>query len=110
MSFIKLQEGYPVFYSPTEVRKENMVQVAPGCNKIGILEIYESLTSVVKVSAACYHAVKEILDCHEPDNGLVASMYELVTLEFMLAELKAVKSEQNGAQIVCSRDLDVIED
>lgn len=99
-----------MFYSPTEVRKENMIQVAPGCNKIGILEIYESLTSVVKVSAACYHAVREILDCHEPDNGLVASMYELVTLEFMLAELRAVKSEQNGSQIVCSRDLDVIED
>jgi len=50
------------------------------------------------------------LDCHEPDNGLVASMYELVTLEFMLAELRAVKSEYHGCQIVSSKDLDVIED
>lgn len=86
------------------------MHTVPGSNKIGILEIFESLSSVVKVAAACHHGVREILDCHEPDNGLVASMYELVTLEFMLAELRAVKAESNGSQVVSSKDLDIIED
>lgn len=38
--------------------------MAPGSNFVGILEIFESLTSVVKVTAACHHAVREILDVH----------------------------------------------
>jgi hypothetical protein len=37
-------------------------------------------------------------------------MYELVTMEFMLAELRAVKTEQRGELVVSSRDLDIIED
>jgi hypothetical protein len=32
-----------------------------------------------------------------PDNSLVSSMYDLVTIEFMLAELRAVKNELFGA-------------
>ena len=84
--------------------------MTPTSNKIGILEIYESLSQVVKVAATCHHSVREILDCHQPDNGLVASMYELVTLEFILAEFRAVKSESKGDLVVSSKDLDVIDD
>jgi hypothetical protein len=37
-------------------------------------------------------------------------MYELVTLEFILAEFRAVKAETKGDLVVSSKDLDVIED
>jgi len=50
----------------------------------------------VKVCAASHHAVREILDCHQPDNGLVASMYEVITMEYMMSELKAIKAERRG--------------
>ena len=65
-------------------------------NPCAILEIFESLGQAVKVCAAQHHAVREILDAHQPDNGLLASMYELVTIEFMLSELRAIKSENRG--------------
>ena len=37
-------------------------------------------------------------------------MYELITTEFMIAELRAVKTELTGDLIVSSRDIDVITD
>lgn len=84
--------------------------MTPTSNKIGILEIFESLGSVVKVAAASYHAVREIIDCHQPDNGLVCAMYELITTEFMLAELRAVRTELAGDLVVSSKDIDLITD
>ena len=67
-----------------------------GANPCAILEVFESLGQAVKVCAASHHAVREILDCHQPDNGLVASMYEVITMEYMMSELKAIKAERRG--------------
>jgi hypothetical protein len=44
VSFIKLQEGYPIFFSETEMSKDNKVNLVPGSNLIGMLEMYESLS------------------------------------------------------------------
>jgi len=84
--------------------------ITPGSNPVGILEIFESLAFITKVTAAGYHATLEIHEAHQPDNGLVSAMYDLVTIEFLLAELRAVKAELRGNQVMQSRDLDVIED
>lgn len=70
--------------------------LVPGSNSIGMLDIYESLGQIVKVGASIHHAVDELREVHQPDNGLVSSMQNLITLEFMLAELRAVKAELRG--------------
>ena len=110
MSFVKLQEGYPSFFNKTEVSHKHAVQLTPGSDKVGILEIFESLSQVTKVAAAINNAFTEIDSAHNPDNGLVAATYDLVTAEFLLAELRAVKAECRGDRIVSSRDQDLIED
>jgi hypothetical protein len=47
--------------------------------------------------AACtYHAIAELNEVHKPDNGLTASSMDLVTLEFLLAEMRAVQIEHGG--------------
>ena len=74
------------------------------------MEIFESLSQVTKVAAVINNAFTEIQDAHNPDNGLVASTYDLVTAEFLLAELRAVKAECRGDRIVSSRDQAQIED
>jgi hypothetical protein len=43
ISFIKLQEGYPIFLSETEYSKHNKMTLVPGGKQIGILEMFESL-------------------------------------------------------------------
>ena len=109
-SFIKLQEGYPLFFSETEYSKHNKVTLVPDGHEIGILEVFDSLSQVVRVAAASHHACREVAEVHKPDNGLISALYELVTTEFLLAELRAVRSESRGDQIVASRDMDLIED
>lgn len=52
VSFIKLQEGYPVFVDPKSTKKQNKVRVTTEGKEIGILDFYESLQSVTKVVAA----------------------------------------------------------
>ena len=110
VSFIKLQEGYPIFFTDTEISKNNKVTLVPGTSSIGMLEIYESLGSVTKIGACIHHAVEELYEVHQPDNGLLSSMQNLVTVEFLLAELRAVKAELQGDEGMQSRDLEVIED
>ena len=44
VSFIKLQEGYPVFLTETEISKVNKIQLVPKGSEIGLLEMYESLS------------------------------------------------------------------
>lgn len=64
VSFIKLQEGYPVFFTDTEISKNNKVQVVPNGTTIGMLEIFESLSQAVKIQAAVYHSVSELHSVH----------------------------------------------
>ena len=103
-SFTKLHEGYPVFYTNTENKHESSVLVTPNALSCHILELFESLGQGVKVASTIYHAVRELLDCHQPDNGLVASLYELVMVEFLLAEMHAVQAEERGDLLVSSPD------
>jgi hypothetical protein len=110
VSFIKLQEGYPVFFQETEDQKHTKVRIVPGANEINLLEIYESLSQVTMLAASTHHAISELNEVHKPDNGLTSSSMDLVTLEFLLAEMRAVCIEQGGDQLMQPRDLDQIED
>jgi len=48
------------------------------------------------LAASTYHAIAELNDVHKPDNGLTSSSLDLVTLEFLLAEMRAVCIEHGG--------------
>lgn len=82
----------------------------PGASEINLLEIYESLSQVTMVAASAHHATSELNDVHRPENGLVSSSVDLVTMEFLLAELRAINIESRGDQLMQPRDLDQIED
>jgi hypothetical protein len=99
-SFIKLQEGYPIFYPENEVIRQNKMMVHPGASETGILDIFESLSQVVKLVAISHHAVQELQDTHQPDNGLISSLNDLIAIEFIDAELQAVSAEDRGNQLV----------
>lgn len=80
-SFTKLQEGYPVFFTHTsEQKQQNIVSLVPGGRRIGILDLYESLSSVIEVAACCFHAQSELYQTHRPENGQMSSTMDLMTL------------------------------
>jgi hypothetical protein len=56
----------------------------PDGASIGILQLYESLSQVIRVAAASHHTLKELKDTHQPDNGLVSAMQDLVATELLL--------------------------
>ena len=48
---------------------------------------------------------------HKPDNGFMSSAIDVVTLQFLHAELKAVRAEEyDGDRVNSARDLDLIAD
>ena len=58
------------------------------------------------IAASTHHAIAELNEVHRPDNGLTSSSIDLVTLEFLLAEMRAVNIENGGDQLMQPRDLD----
>jgi hypothetical protein len=52
------------------------------------------------VTASTHHALSELNEVHRPDNGLTSSSLDLVTVEFLLAEMRAVIIEQRGDQLM----------
>lgn len=64
----------------------------------------------MKVAAVGMHACQELKQVHNPDNGMISSLQDLITTEFLLAELRTVKVELMGDEGAQSRDLSVIED
>ena len=47
---------------------------------------------------------------HKPDNGFMEAAMDVVTLKFILSELKVVRAEERGEQVSQSKVLDVIQD
>ena len=45
---------------------------------------------------------------HKPDNGFMEAAMDVVTLKFILSELKVVRAEERGEQVSQSKVLDVI--
>merc|ERR1712196_210744 len=82
VSFIKLQEGYPLFFAETNQDKHNFVQTVPNGTKINILDIYESLSAVTKVAGICHQSCKEMFELHRPENGFLSSTLELEMMFF----------------------------
>ena len=108
VSFIKIQEGYPVFIYDTAVKKQNKVKMTSESRPIGILDFYESLAILPKVVSVMQHCCQEMRDVHKPDNGFMEAAMDVVTLKFIYSELKGVRAEERGDQVSQSKVLDVI--
>lgn len=53
VSFIRIQEGYPIFIYETAVKSQNKVRLTPESTRdVGILDFYESLANLPKIVAA----------------------------------------------------------
>ena len=82
-----------------------------GGRKIGILDIYESLANLPKIVSAIQNCAAELHDVHKPDNGFMSSAIDVVTFQFLLAELKGVRAEEvEGDRVNSARDLDLLAD
>ena len=112
VSFIKIQEGHPLFLVDSAVKAQNKVSLnLDGGRPIGILDFYESLANLPRVVAAIQHCCAELHDVHKPDNGFMSSAMDVVSLQFLHAELKAVRAEEvEGDRITSARELDSIAD
>lgn len=112
VSFIKIQEGYPIFIYDTAVKAQNKVRLnEDGGREIGILDFYESLAFIPKIVSAIQNCCHEMQSVHKPDNGFMSAALDVVTMQFLLAELKALRAEEiGGDRINSARDLKLIED
>ena len=112
VSFIKIQEGYPIFIYDTAIKAQNKVKINPeGSREIGILDFYESLANLPKIISAIQNACEELHGVHKPDNGFMSAALDVVTLQFLHAELKTVRAEElEGERITSARDLDLVSD
>ena len=112
VSFIKIQEGYPIFIYDTAVKEQNKVCLnSEGGRKIGILDIYESLANMPRIVSAIANCASELQEVHKPDNGFMSAAIDLVTFQFLLAELKGVRAEEvEGDRVNSARDLELIAD
>lgn len=111
VSFIKIQEGYPIFLYDTAVKAQNKVRLTEEGSPIGILDFYESLANLPRVVAALQHCCAELHDVHRPDNGFMSAALDVVTFQFLHAELKAVRAEAvEGDRVNSARDLDLLAD
>ena len=52
VSFIKIEEGYPIFLQDNTDKLNNTIKLTPGSDRIGILDFYESLAVITKVYSA----------------------------------------------------------
>ena len=112
VSFIKIQEGYPIFIYDTAVKAQNKIRInSEGSKEIGILDFYESLANLPKVVSAIQNCTEELRDVHKPDNGFMSAAMDVVTFQFLLAELKGVRAEEcEGDRVSSARDLDLLSD
>ena len=47
---------------------------------------------------------------HRPDNGFMSAAQDLVTLQFLLAEMKGIRAEERGHHVAQNKDLDLVQD
>jgi len=81
VSFIKIQEGYPIFIYDTAVKAQNKIMInSEGSRDIGILDFYESLANLPRVIASIQNCMQELHDVHKPDNGFMSAALDVVTL------------------------------
>ena len=95
MSFIKIEEGYPIFMYDMAAKQNNTLAFTKQSKKIGILDFYDSLTIIVKIVAAMKGAVAELQEVHKPDNGLTTTALEIATYKHILNDLKQVKGQED---------------
>jgi hypothetical protein len=94
----------------TAVKKQNKIKLTKDSRDIGILDFYEGLSNIVKIVAVCNSATDEMQEVHKPDNGFISAATDLITFQFLEAELRAVVAESRGDQIIASRDVESMSD
>jgi phospholipase/lecithinase/hemolysin len=94
----------------TAVKKQNKVKITKDSRDIGILDFFEGLSNIVKVVAVSNSATAEMQEVHKPDNGFISAATDLITYQFLEAELRAVIAETRGDQIIASKDIESISD
>ena len=62
---------------------------------MGLLDFYDSLHVMPRAIAAMSKAVKELVEVHRPDNGMMAASLELSAYKMLMAELKVVQNEDS---------------
>ena len=113
VSFIKIQEGYPIFVYDTAIKAQNKVTLSPeSVREIGILDFYESLSNLPKVISAIQSCQTELHLVHRPDNGYMSAALDVVTLQFLLAELRSIRAEEveGSDRPSSSKDMDLLTD
>ena len=113
VSFIKIQEGYPIFVYDTAIKAQNKVTLSPeSVREIGILDFYESLSNLPKVISAIQSCQAELHLVHRPDNGYMSAALDVVTLQFLLAELRSIRAEEveGSDRPSSSKDMDLLTD
>ena len=108
VAFIKTSEGYPRFLYHN-AQRENRVRFTPQSQSIGLLDFYESLQVMPRCLSAIKGAVRGLLDCHKPDNGLLSTALEKCSYDLLLAELKTVQGE-DGLVLDRPRGMDLLDD
>lgn len=82
----------------------------PNGQKVNILDFYESLSQVSKITAVIDQTCAELRDAHRPDNGFISATMELKAMEFLFAEMIGVSEEQKGFRVGSNREMDLIQD
>ena len=108
VSFIKIEEGYPIFIYDMASKLNNTFKISKDSERIGILDFYESLQIISKIAAVIRGTCKEFNDIHKPDNGLLSTCLEVSTLRYILGELKLIK--EKGKSINVNNSINYIED
>lgn len=70
VSFIKIEEGYPLFMYDMADKQNNTIAFTSSSDRVGILDFYESLAMMPKIIACMKMCVTELEAVHQPDNGL----------------------------------------
>lgn len=60
-----------------------------------MLDFYDSLHVMPRAIAAIRKAVKELVEVHRPDNGMMAASLELSAYKMLMAELKVVQNDDS---------------
>lgn len=64
-----------------------------------------------RIVSAIANCCSELQEVHKPDNGYMSAALDVVTFQFLLAELKGVRAEEvEGDRINSARDLDLLAD
>lgn len=82
-------DGYPWYFA----RKRERIQLLGISERsIGLLDFYESMSTISKVNAALQQSLEELIHVHTPENGLAVSSLERVLIVEARGKLKILRN------------------